>query len=45
MIPVDVLNKIRSLTIYYNYIIQGFKFFDKDGALLWKFGNTDSDYE
>jgi hypothetical protein len=40
MIPTDALNKIRSVTIYYywNEYISGFRFFDKDGALLWEIG-------
>jgi hypothetical protein len=42
MIPADALNKIRSVTIYYGYCIFGFEFFDKDGALLWEIGRTDS---
>ncbi len=45
MIPADALNKIRSVTIHYEYYIMGFSFFDKDGALLWKHGKTWSHYE
>ncbi len=42
MLPTDALNKIRSVTIHHNtFCIFGFKFFDKDGALLWKHGWTD----
>ena len=44
MIPKDVINKIRSVTIYryYNDRITGFSFFDKDGKRrLWKIGDTD----
>ncbi len=47
MIPADALHKIRSANIYnYNgdYIV-GFKFFDKDGALLWEHGLICTDYE
>ena len=43
MIPKDVINKIRSVTIHYDdytHTIIGFSFFDKDGALLWKIGIT-----
>ncbi len=40
MIPADAQNKIRRVTIYHDYRIRGFKFFDKDGALLWKIGVT-----
>ncbi len=41
MIPKDALKKIRSVTIYYdNVYIDGFSFFDKDGALLWMIGET-----
>ena len=40
MIPTDALNKIRRVTIHDNYGIGGFSFFDKDGALLWKHGDT-----
>ncbi len=42
MIPKYALNKIGSVTIHYNRCICGFSFFDKDGALLWKIGNTGS---
>ena len=43
MIPVDALNKIRSVNIHYFHTVRigGFSFFDKDGALLWKIGYTD----
>ncbi len=40
MIPTDALNKIRSVTLHHYDCIYGFKFFDKDGALLWKIGAT-----
>ncbi len=41
MIPKKALNKIRSVKIHYDrYCICGFSFFDKDGALLWKIGET-----
>ena len=43
MIPADAIPKIRFVTIhYYNSYIAGFSFFDKDGALLWEHGSTDS---
>ena len=49
MIPEDALKKMRSVDIHYNcgdFFIRGFSFFDKDGALLWKIGNTtDADDE
>ncbi len=38
MIPADALNRIRSVTILYTACIEGFSFFDKDGALLYKIG-------
>ena len=39
MIPAGALNRIRSANIHhYNHHIQGFSFFDKDGALLWEIG-------
>ncbi len=46
MVPTYALNKIRSVTIYYwpDIHITGFCFFDKDGVLLWKIGNT-TDFE
>jgi hypothetical protein len=40
MIPADALNKIRSVTIHDHICINGFSFFDKDGALLWEIGTT-----
>ncbi len=40
--PADALNNIRSVNIHHFFtLILGFSFFDKDGALLWKIGNTD----
>ncbi len=42
MIPADVINRIRSITIHYLNTIGGFCFFDKDGALLWKIGGFES---
>ncbi len=45
MIPADAHNKIRSVTIYNGFCIAGFSFFDKNGALLWKIGDTDPGYE
>ncbi len=41
MIPKDALNKIRSVTIHYNHFIHGYSFFDKDGALIYRIGDTD----
>ncbi len=39
MIPTDARNKIRSVTIHHeNFCIAGFRFFDKDGALIWEIG-------
>ncbi len=38
MIPADALKKIRSVTIHHDQRINGFSFFDKDGALLWEHG-------
>ncbi len=40
MIPNEALNTIRSVTIHYTNCINGFSFFDKDKALLWKIGLT-----
>ena len=40
MIPNDTINKIKRVTIHYYDYIDGFSFFDKDGALLWKIGYT-----
>ena len=43
MIPADTLNTVRSVTIHMFDLfsnINGFSFFDKDGALLWKIGDT-----
>ena len=40
MLPADALNKIRSVTIHSCGGINGFSFFDKDGALLWEIGDT-----
>ncbi len=40
MIPSDALNKIRSITIHYFNFIEGFSFFDKDGARLLDIGDT-----
>ncbi len=42
MIPADALKRVRSVTIHYRRCIEGFSFFDKDGALLRKIGHTDS---
>ena len=38
MMPEGAYNKIRSVQIFYSSWIRGFKFFDKDGALIWKVG-------
>ncbi len=40
MMPADAHNKIRSVTIYHDGYIFGFSFFDKDGDLLYKIGDT-----
>ena len=40
MIPVDALDKIGSVTIYYDGFITGLSFFDKDGLPLWRIGQT-----
>ncbi len=46
MMPADAHNKIRSVTIYQKLgYIGGFSFFDKDGALLWEIGYTDTYYK
>ena len=45
MFPKDALNKIRSVDIHHVESIVGFSFFDKDGALLWKIGDTTPGYE
>ncbi len=44
MIPADALNKIRSVIIYSCDFIEGFSFFDKDGALLWEIGEIDESW-
>ncbi len=45
MIPKYALSKIRSVTIYYHIgCINGFSFYDKDGALLWDIGKTHSGF-
>ena len=45
MIPAGALNRIRSANIHhYNHHIQGFSFFDKDGARLYRIGNIDRDF-
>ena len=40
MLPKDAPNKIRAVIIHYGYFINGFRFFDKDGALVFKTGET-----
>ncbi len=43
LMPEGSHSKIRSVSIHHNTDhICGFSFFDKEGALLWKIGNTDS---
>jgi hypothetical protein len=37
--------KIRSVIIHYDWCISGFSFFDKEEALLWEVGITDSVYD
>ncbi len=44
MMPAGCINKIRSVTIHYSNCIGGFSFFDKEGALLWKIGDTTDSY-
>ena len=46
MIPKDAIQKSRSVTINYpkNGFIRGFTFFDKDGARLYKIGDTWTDF-
>ncbi len=45
MLPEGSHTRIRSVTIYYNYHIRGFSSFDKKGALLWKIGDTNPDWD
>ncbi len=41
MMPAGCHNKIRAAEIRkYNGHIAGFRFFDKEGDLLWEMGNT-----
>ncbi len=40
MMPEGSHMMIRSVTIHYNYVISGFSFYDKEGALLWEIGVT-----
>jgi hypothetical protein len=44
MLPAGAHKMIRSVRIHYyaNDFIQGFSFFDKEGALLWKIGGIAS---
>jgi hypothetical protein len=45
MMPTGSHNKIRSVTIHHDdECIDGFSFFDKEGALLWKIGWTTGSY-
>ena len=36
--PKGAISRVRSVTVNYADCIGGFQFFDKDGALLWKYG-------
>ncbi len=41
MLPADSHERIRSVLIHHlSYHISGFSFFDKEGACLWKIGDT-----
>ncbi len=41
MMPAGAINKIGRVTVYEDgFAISGFSFFDKDGAPLWKHGDT-----
>ncbi len=42
MLPEGSHKMIRSVRIYYFNYIMGFRFFDKEGALILKIGITDS---
>ncbi len=42
MLPPDSHKRIRSVRIHHNSYIGGFKFFDKEGALLWEIGKIDT---
>ncbi len=44
MMPKGSHTRIRSANIYYMDNISGFSFFDKEGALLCKFGNSTASY-
>ncbi len=41
MFPEGSHTRIRSVSIHNNWCISGFRFIDKEGALLWKIGETD----
>ncbi len=41
LMPAGCHNKIRSVSIHYFGCINGFSFFDKEGALLWEIGEAD----
>ncbi len=43
MIPSEAIKRIRRVTFHISDCIRGFSFFDKDGGLLWKIGDTDYD--
>jgi hypothetical protein len=46
MLPADALNKIGRVTIHCGGDhINGFSFFYKSGALLWKIGDTNSGFK
>jgi hypothetical protein len=44
MMPARCHNRIRLVRIHYGDCIRGFSFFDKEGALLWKIGETTDSY-
>ena len=45
MMPQDAYRKIRTANIYYWKKIEGFKFFDKRGKLIFKTGVCDAGFE
>lgn len=45
MMPHDAYRKIRTANIYYWKNIEGFKFFDKRGKLIFKIGVCDAGFE
>ncbi len=40
MMPQELPSRIRRVTIHYRGFIRGFSFFDKDGVIIWKHGDT-----